>query len=189
MHARAFGLIAALALLGSAALPAQRRAAGPPPERGLRATIHRLNAEADSAHFGWELWAGSRIAQTGDSLPGVVGVGKLIGSRFSFEISVSAHSEGPSGSQHLEGDFTAGVTAAIFPGSTNVHGEGVYGDVINHRVGTDWQWGVQFGTLLRVVGASGISARTGPYYRYLAARGPLGSNSGVGAVVLVAFNL
>lgn len=183
---RSFRTLAlAAVLLGALAFSAQ--AQGKP--RGLKATIHRINAAADSAGYGWEAFASTRVSQTGDSLPGEYGIGKLIGSRFSVQAAVSAHSVGPSGSSHLEGDFSLGLTAAIFPGSTNLHGEAVYGTLINHRNGSDWQWGVQFGTLLRVVGPDGISARTGPYYRYLISRGPLPSQSGVGATAGISFPL
>ena len=146
-----------------------------PKLRGLKAKVVSVNAAADSAGFKWELGSDVNVAQTGDSLLGDLRVAYILNSNFTLEPAFGAKSTAAG----LEGEASLGVTAAIFPGATSMHGEALHGALAYHR----WPDGShQFcaigGTFMRAVATNGIAARVGTGFEHcFAGAGPPRYNS------------
>lgn len=173
-------LLAALFFL-AAPLAAQRTPA--PRARGLRAAIIRADAAADSSNFKIEFGSDVNVSQTGDSLPGDVRLGWILGNTFTLEATGAAQKDG----DYLEAEVGLGVTAAIFPGATSVHGQFVEGALAYHYEGGPFQYGVVFGTGMRLVATNGIAARTGAFVEYLFPRAGIAAHTSIGAKVGISF--
>lgn len=161
-----------ISLLTLAALLAGPVAAQRP--TGIRGAIVRADAAVDSSQLRVEIGADTRALKTGDSLPADVRLGYAVSKSFTLEASVAARQDSDSAQgNYIEADVALGVTAALFPGSTNYHGQFVFASPLLHYEGSDFQFGAKFGTGVRQVASAsaGMLARLSAGVEHLFARG------------------
>ncbi len=139
--------------------------------KGLRARMAAANATADSGNFHVEFGSDIRATQTGDSLPADVRIGVILDPTFTIESSVAAQQD----SGYTEADVTLGLTAAVFPDATSLHGQFVHASGVLHYEGAAFQAGIRFGTGNRQVASTSAGAlvRMSAGIEHLFARGPL----------------
>lgn len=157
--------VLALSVVGAS----QSYAQGKP--KGLRAAIHRADAAVDSSQFKVEFGSDLRALKTGDSLPADVRIGLVVSNAFTVEGSVAAQQD----SGYIEADVSLGVTASLFPGSTNYHGQFAFASPVLHYEGGAFQPGIKFGTGTRQVASTsaGMLARVSAGLQHLFQRGAL----------------
>lgn len=165
-------------LLVPAVLSAQR-----PARATMRTVVRSVNALADSAHYKVEFGSDVNVSQTGDSLPGLVRVGYILGNTFTVEARGSAQKD----NSYLEADLALSLTAAVFPGATSVHGQYVEAGLAYRYEGGAFQYGLSIGTGTRAIATNGIAARIGAFSQYLLPRNGIPGSTTVGARVGISF--
>jgi hypothetical protein len=106
----------------------------------------KVLAVADSGSKHFEVGTDMIVSQTGDSLPGDVRIGLLLGKNASIEYSASAQR----GEGYLEAKLELGILASVIPGSSNRSGEFVRPHVALHYDGGPSQFGYGLGAGMRV---------------------------------------
>lgn len=169
---RRFALLL-MALFIPFTLSGQRPKAAGPPHKSLRQSIAAADSMVDSSKFKVEFGSDLRALKTGDSLPADVRLGVVVSNTFTIEASVAAQQDSSNAQgNYIEADVALGVTASLFPGATNYHGQYVFASPVLHYEGSNFQYGVKFGTGNRQVASTsaGMLARISAGIQHLFAR-------------------
>ena len=138
-------------------------------------------ATADTTKH-WEVGMDAVVSQTGDSLPGDVRIGLLLGKNASVEYSASAQrTEG-----YLEVKAELGVTASIIPGTSNRDGSYFRPHVALHYDGGPSQVGYGLATGVRE-GTGPVTVRMEMYVTFYQATKSLAAFTDAGAKAGVSY--